>query len=92
MINNVPLRLTILHFAQRLRMDGDTFIIPQLLNKITWLPSQKLDYTIFSNFRPDCSFYRLDQRTVRIRGSPSVTATECSKCAVNDPSVDTTVH
>jgi hypothetical protein len=30
--------------------------------------------------------------TVRIRGSPSVTATECSKCAVNDPFTDTTVQ
>src|SRR3990172_362428 len=34
----------------------------------------------------------VDQRTVRSRGSPSVTATECSKCAVNDPSAETTVH
>ena len=57
MINNVPLRLTTLHFAQRLRIDGDTFIITQLLNQIAWLPSQTLDYTIFSNFRPDFSFH-----------------------------------
>ena len=27
MINNMPLRFTILHFAQRLRMEGLTFII-----------------------------------------------------------------
>ena len=27
MTNNLPLRRTILHFAQRLRTDGDTFII-----------------------------------------------------------------
>ena len=92
MINNVPLRLTILHFAQRLRIDGDTFIIPQLLIQVAWLPSQTLHYTIFSNFRPYFKCLRPDQRTVRIRGSPSVTATECSKWAVNDPSVDTTVH
>jgi len=26
MMNNLPLRLTILHFAQRLRMEGLTFI------------------------------------------------------------------
>lgn len=28
MIYNLPLRFTILHFAQRFRMDGDTFIMP----------------------------------------------------------------
>ncbi len=27
MMNNLPLRLTILHFAQRLRMEGLTFMI-----------------------------------------------------------------
>jgi len=27
MMNNLPLRLTILHFAQRLRMEGPTFMI-----------------------------------------------------------------
>jgi hypothetical protein len=27
MINNLPLRFTILHFAQRLRMEGPTFIV-----------------------------------------------------------------
>lgn len=92
MINNLPLRLTTLHFAQRLRIDGDTFIIALLLNQITWLHSQRIDYTFFSSFRPDFRFSSPDQRTVRIRGSPSVTATECSKWAVNDPSADTTVH
>lgn len=91
MMNNLRLRFTTLHFAQRFRMDGETFIIAILLNQHRWLPSQTLDYTFFYYIRPDLS-HRPDQRTVRIRGSPSVTATECSKCAVNDPSADTTVH
>ena len=36
MMNNLPLRLTILHFAQRLRMEGLTFMISfSLLTGIT---------------------------------------------------------
>jgi hypothetical protein len=31
MMNNLPLRLTILHFAQRLRMEGLTFMNALLL-------------------------------------------------------------
>jgi hypothetical protein len=31
MINNMPLRLTILHFAQRLRIEGLTFMIASSL-------------------------------------------------------------
>ena len=41
MINNLPLRLTILHFAQRLRMDGPTFMIAFSLHRDT----QRLNYT-----------------------------------------------
>jgi len=52
MMNNLRLRLTTLHFAQRFRIDGDTFIIALLLNQLTWLHSQRVDYTCFSNFRP----------------------------------------
>ena len=37
-------------------------------------------------------FSAADHGTVRRRGSPSVTATECSKCAVRDLSAETTVH
>jgi hypothetical protein len=33
MMNNLRLRLTTLHFAQRLRIDGDTFIIALLLSQ-----------------------------------------------------------
>lgn len=56
MINNLPSRLTTLHFAQRFFIDGDTFIIALLLNQITWLPSQRLDYTTFPKFRPVFGF------------------------------------
>ena len=34
MMNNLPLRLTILHFAQRLRMEGLTFMISFSLLKV----------------------------------------------------------
>ena len=34
MINNLPLRLTTLHFAQRLRMEGPTFMIALLLTSV----------------------------------------------------------
>ena len=34
MINNLPLRLTILHFAQRLRMEGLTFMIAFSLHMV----------------------------------------------------------
>jgi hypothetical protein len=76
MINNLPLRLTILHFAQRLRMDGPTFMIafslPRLFN-------QRLNYTCSMLIRPVPAVSLLSgYGTVRTRGSPSVTATECS--------------
>jgi hypothetical protein len=34
MMNNLPLRLTILHFAQRLRMEGLTFMIAFSLHMV----------------------------------------------------------
>jgi len=62
MMNNLRLRFTTLHLAQRLRIDGDTFIIALLLSQHSWPYSQRLDYTYFSNFRPDFRF------AARIRG------------------------
>ena len=49
MIYNLPLRLTILHFAQRLRMDGPTFIIALSLLRLF---NQRLNYTCTILFRP----------------------------------------
>src|SRR5512133_3298753 len=89
MMNTLPLRLTILHLAQRFRTDGETFMIKLLTNL---LDSQVFNYTRSSIFRLDYTNSDYDHGTVRRRGSPSVTATECSKWAVNDPSADTTVH
>jgi len=61
-MNNLRLRFTTLHFAQRLRIDGETFIIALLLDQHIWLSSQKVNYTFFSNFRPDFSY------SARIKG------------------------
>lgn len=75
MIYNLPLRLTILHFAQRLRMDGPTFMIAFSLHRDT----QRLNYTCTIPIRPVSGAPLLSgYGTVRTRGSPSVTATECS--------------
>src|SRR4030095_4289965 len=92
-IKTLPLRRTILHLAQRFRIDGETFMSSNLLANY-WRPtnSQEFNYIRSSFFRPDYTQFRQCHRTVRIRGSPSVTATVCSKCAVSDPSADTTVH
>jgi hypothetical protein len=49
MIYNLPLRLTILHFAQRLRMEGPTFMIAISL---LLLFNQRLNYTCCVLFRP----------------------------------------
>jgi len=40
MIYNLPLRLTILHFAQRLRMEGLTFMITVSL--LSGIPAKEL--------------------------------------------------
>ena len=49
MIYNLPLRLTILHFAQRLRMEGPTFMISFSLLRLF---NQSLNYTCSVLFRP----------------------------------------
>jgi hypothetical protein len=49
MINNLPLRLTTLHFAQRLRMDGPTFMIAFSLLRLF---NQRLNYTSTTLSRP----------------------------------------
>jgi hypothetical protein len=49
MINNLPLRLTILHFAQRFRMEGPTFMIAISLHRLF---NQRLDYTCSIHIRP----------------------------------------
>ncbi len=52
MIYTLPLRLTILHLAQRFRIDGETFISTLLL--ANYLPtSQEFNYILSFNFRPD---------------------------------------
>jgi hypothetical protein len=93
-IKTLPLRLTILHLAQRFRIDGETFIqqFSLLTTILITTNSQGFNYTRSFIFRPEYADTALGHWTVRIRGSPSVTAIECSKCAVKDPSVDTTVH
>lgn len=54
MMNNLPLRLTTLHFAQRLRMDGETFMSAVLLGNDTKCRcNQTLDYTRLLLFRPE---------------------------------------
>src|SRR5512138_203617 len=89
MTYTMPLRRTIRHLAQRFRTDGETFMTILLANFHS-LDSQVVDYTRSSCIRP--GYTQSDHGTVRIRGFPSVTATECSKWAVNDPSAETTVH
>jgi hypothetical protein len=49
MINNLPLRLTTLHFAQRLRMEGPTFMMAFSLLQLF---NQRLNYTWTVLFRP----------------------------------------
>jgi hypothetical protein len=57
-MNNLPLRRTTLHLAQRFRMDGDTFITKILL---TYFPtcSQGFDYTCSSYFCLDNTKYHI---------------------------------
>jgi hypothetical protein len=49
MIYNLPLRLTTLHFAQRLRMEGPTFMIAFSLLQLF---NQRLNYTSTVLIRP----------------------------------------
>jgi len=52
MIYTLPLRLTILHLAQRFRIDGETFMSTFLLANN--LPiSQEYNYILSFSFRPD---------------------------------------
>jgi hypothetical protein len=75
MINNLPLRLTILHFAQRLRMEGLTFMIAFSLQLL--VQPNSLLYLVYS--RPSSLSATLTSHgRVKTRGSPSVIATECS--------------
>lgn len=50
MMNTLPLRLTILHLAQRFRTDGETFMT-KLLTNFHLLHSQVFDYTRSSFIR-----------------------------------------
>lgn len=53
-MNNLRLRLTTLHFAQRFRMDGDTFIFYLLLVLLSLQTKpQSSNYTASFRFRPD---------------------------------------
>jgi hypothetical protein len=49
-MNTLPLRLTILHLAQRFRTDGETFMTKLLT---TYSSSQVFDYTRSCSFRLD---------------------------------------
>ena len=53
-MNTLPLRLTILHLAQRFRIDGETFMITILLaNDYFTTNSQGFNYTRSSISRPE---------------------------------------
>ncbi len=89
MMYKTPLRLTILHFAQRFLIDAVTFITispcdpasPEVQRQ-----SRICDYTRTLYIRPGC------YNSVKISGPFSVMATVCSKWAVSEPSADDTVH
>ncbi len=89
MINNMPLRLTILHFAQRLRIEGLTFMIAFSLQMVD---QPNVELYLFYSHPSSFNSISVDQGTVKTRGSPSVIATECSWWAVREPSAETTVH
>ena len=64
MTYSLPLRFTILHFAQRLRMDGDTFMFDNSLKlRRPGMGSQRRDYTTGYRFRPEhaCPVSQLSQ-------------------------------
>jgi len=53
-MNNLRLRLTTLHLAQRFRMDGETFILYLLLVFLSMQTKpQSSNYTASFRFRPD---------------------------------------
>ena len=47
MMNNLPLRLTTLHFAQRFRMEGPTFMITLLLTSVV---QPKVELYLFCSY------------------------------------------
>jgi len=54
MTNTLPLRLTILHLAQRLRTDGDTFISNSPYKQLSiFINSQDYYYILSFIIRPD---------------------------------------
>lgn len=53
MMNTLPLRLTILHLAQRFRTDGETFMKKTPYKLPITLDSQVFNYTRSSMFRLD---------------------------------------
>jgi hypothetical protein len=53
MINTLPLRLMILHLAQRFRIDGETFINSPCQQATVRTNSQGYNYTRSSFFRPE---------------------------------------
>jgi hypothetical protein len=53
MTNTLPLRLIILHLAQRFRIDGETFIRILLANFRCYHSSQDFNYTRSTFIRPD---------------------------------------
>lgn len=86
MMNTLPERRTTLHFGQRLRTDDVTLILFLLL-PIAATKTPIIPASFPSEQTPSRGY-----GSVRIIGSASVTATVCSKCAVMDPSAETTVH
>ena len=54
MINTLPLRRTILHLAQRFRIDGETFMSSNLLADC-WRSTNSQEYNYIRS-----SFFRLD--------------------------------
>ncbi len=97
MTYTMPLRRTIRHLAHRFFTDGDTFI-ENLLDSSTSgqfprraLAKRPIIQVLSYSVQPTVLF-QTSHGTVRMRGSPSVTATECSKWAVSDLSAEMTVH
>jgi hypothetical protein len=73
MIYKRPFRFTTLHFEQRFRIDDETFINLTPSSCLVYPNSQSVDYTCQYISRPVPN-----QGRVRMSGSFSVIATECS--------------
>ena len=74
MIYKVPLRFTILHFAQRFLIDDDTFIVTYSFSLQFDRQPRQAKTVIIPGLAACVQAYG----KVSITGSPSVTATECS--------------